>query len=78
MIVVGASLCDGEGERTYTVYDLILFGAVSSDIISHFKLKQTGIIRLKFDIIPTINRHWLFDYIRRYSSTLMIRRYEFQ
>ena len=25
-IVVGAGLCDGEGERVYTVYDLVLCG----------------------------------------------------
>ena len=65
-IVEGAGLCDGEGERAYTVYDLIiggeiLFGVDSSGNISHFNLEQTGIVRLKFDIISTIIRHWLFD-----------------
>ena len=33
-IVVGAGLCDGEGERAYTVYDLILGG---ENYINNFK-----------------------------------------
>ena len=61
-IVKGAFLCDGEGEPAYTVYDLILggkglFGDVSSGIINHFILEQTGIIRLRFEINSTIIRH---------------------
>ena len=65
-IVVGAGHCDGEGERAYTVYDLLLggerlIGVDSSGINSQFNLKQIGIVQLNFDIISTIFRNWLFD-----------------